>query len=250
MIENLARIFKVKRFSWIELNFKSFRETLRQKHPNTICIKLKWLSDSSIQKSFTVLNNVTASKGNHSCRFHGVPPRSLSHNVPIITVKNNFMRQLHGFIKSHQYFSLFCLDLVFLIFVLFSKRFLYFAFCLEFVSSISKGSDSINIKWILSHTDSISSDLTRRNMDFRIYFLTVLPNLSFKFFLELPISHGSISFLHCLLFENLVLSLVQRKMLPFPLPLHLSFTVILRFIVVTIGTYYVIYYSNRLQSIS
>ena len=118
----------------------------------------------------------------------------------------------------------------------------------ELISSVSKSPNSINIKGILSHTDSISSNLTYWDMSFFVDLLTIFSDFFFQilfsinFFLIFIIEE-------ILLFFRNILSFIQWEILTFPLPFKRPFTVVLRAIEKTTRTDLIIDNSNRLQPI-
>lgn len=70
VIQNLAGIGHVEGFAIFEFYFNIFWKSCWQEHPNTICIKLKGLSQSALHKIFTIINNVASNICNHGCSLH------------------------------------------------------------------------------------------------------------------------------------------------------------------------------------
>ncbi len=119
---------------------------------------------------------------------------------------------------------------------------------LVFISTISEGTDCIDIKWILSHADNIRTSLYHLYMCFFIDSLRIGFYLSFYSFLTLEII--VLEFRWDFLSNLKIFSLIQWKSASSPFPLKLSFTFILRLIEETSRANLIIDNRDWLKSIS
>ena len=128
---------------------------------------------------------------------------------------------------------------------------MFFHFSLEIVSSVSEGSDSVDVEWILTHTYSICFDFACWNVNFFVYFLAIV----FDFLFQFLIIFLSSLLLHLLLLSKFflhlkILAFIQWKNIASPFPLQVSFAIcIWRIIEQTSRTNSVIDNSNRLESV-
>lgn len=227
VIEYLTRIGHVVRFTIFKLYFHLFRKPLGQKHPNTISVQFKGLSKSGFNKILTVIDNVTANICHHGCSLHGIPSWPFSHDIPIKTIQNNFMSQLHRFEQLHKFYLFFLLFVFSFLGFLGGFSFVDFGERFIFISAISESSYCINIKWILSHTYSVSANFANWNMTFGVDFLAILFYFAFEcFFLLNFIIIVGIWLQSLFLFNQRILSLVQGEIFSLPLPLQASLAII------------------------
>lgn len=79
--------------SILQFDLKVLWEAFWQEGPNTICIKLKWLSQL-VHHLSRLLDYLCSCVGHHGCHLHWVPPGSFLHDVAIEGVQYDFMSQL------------------------------------------------------------------------------------------------------------------------------------------------------------
>lgn len=116
-----------------------------------------------------------------------------------------------------------------------------------FVSSVSEGSDCIDVERVFSHADDVRSGFSQFYMSLFVDALRVGLHFGFYGFLELL----TLCFEFCTNFlANLkVLTFIQGKNCSSPLPFKLSFAFVLRLVEEASRTNLIVDYRNWLQSV-
>lgn len=109
-----------------------------------------------------------------------------------------------------------------------------------FVSSISEGSDRIDVERVFSHAHDVGSGFSQFCMSLFVYALRVCLHFCFYGFLELLTL--SLEFCANFLTNLKVLAFIQRKHCSSPLPFQLSFALVLRLVEETPRTNLVVDY--------
>lgn len=95
------------------------------------------------------------------------------------------MCQLHGLIERHEFFMFISLEEVILLDSCVPQSLLLLDLSLVVVSSVSEGSDSVNVKRVFPHTDSVGLDFTCGDVNFLVNFLAIVLDFLFEFFFVL-----------------------------------------------------------------
>lgn len=102
MIEDVAGVGDLEGLARTESQLDILGEALGKKHPNTISVQLQRLTDSALNEILAVTDDIRPKIGHHRRHLHGVPPSALPHDVPVETVEDDFVGQLHRFVEDHQ----------------------------------------------------------------------------------------------------------------------------------------------------
>jgi hypothetical protein len=102
MVEDVAGVGHLQRLARLESQLDVLGEAVGQQHPDAVSVQLQRLADAPLDVVPAIADDVRPQVGHHCRHLHRVPPRSLPHHVPVETVQDDLVRQLHRFVQDHQ----------------------------------------------------------------------------------------------------------------------------------------------------